>query len=221
MCGIAGYVAFRGANATDLTLIHQMTKRLGHRGPDDIGYWADAKVIIGHSRLAIIDVPGGSQPLHSHRPGKKGCWISYNGEVFNFKELRSELLSNGAKFHTHSDTEVVAQAYLAWGKKFVDKLNGMFAVCIWDADREVLLLVRDRGRRQTAVLSLGAARRRVRFRTQGPAGTSVGSRGRRQRRPARSLGLHQNTRQISLCGYPRSPARQHSRGQHGWPRRQP
>ncbi|MCW2947459.1 MAG: asparagine synthetase [Actinoallomurus sp.] len=139
MCGITGWVDYE----RDLTAEHAtalaMTRTMALRGPDGEGVWIDPHVALGHRRLAVIDVAGGAQPM-SEGPAT----IVYSGEAYNFRELRRELEAAGHRFRTHSDTEVVLQAYLRWGADLVDRLNGMFAFAIWDRRTEELLLIRDR-----------------------------------------------------------------------------
>ena len=119
-----------------------MVDQLGHRGPDDSGVFIDNKVGIGHTRLSILDLSdAGHQPMKS-RDGR--LTICFNGEVYNFRELRSELVKQGYQIHSGSDTEVVLAAYEAWGIDCLKRLNGMFALAIWDSTEQKLLLTRDR-----------------------------------------------------------------------------
>ncbi|MEV0407708.1 asparagine synthase (glutamine-hydrolyzing) [Actinoallomurus sp. NPDC050550] len=139
MCGIAGWVDYErdltGERATALA----MTRTMAFRGPDDEGLWIEPHVALGHRRLAVIDIEGGTQPM-SDGP----VTLVYSGEAYNFRELRRELESHGHHFRTRSDTEVVLQAYLRWGADLVERLNGMYAFALWDRRTEELLLVRDR-----------------------------------------------------------------------------
>ncbi|HEY4000133.1 MAG TPA: asparagine synthase (glutamine-hydrolyzing), partial [Candidatus Xenobia bacterium] len=139
MCGITGWIDFErdltGAGRT----IEAMTETLRRRGPDDSGTWLDTHVALGHRRLAVIDPEHGAQPMRSAQ-----AVLVYNGEIYNFQELREQLEGLGHKFATHCDTEVILRGYLAWGKDVVHKLNGIFAFAIWDAARQELLMVRDR-----------------------------------------------------------------------------
>jgi len=114
------------------------------RGPDAEGVWIDDHVALGHRRLSIIDLEGGTQPMTAGVDGRPAAVITYSGEVYNFPELRSELASRGHRFRTRSDTEVVLRAYLEWGRGLAGRLNGMFAFAVWDVRRQELLLVRDR-----------------------------------------------------------------------------
>ncbi|MBB4965596.1 asparagine synthase (glutamine-hydrolyzing) [Saccharothrix violaceirubra] len=121
-----------------------MTTTLAPRGPDAAGFWLDRHVGLGHRRLAIIDVRRGTQPMIAGPESGPHAVLSYSGEVYNFQELRAELVRRGHVFRTRSDTEVVLEAYLEWGTDFVRRLDGMFAFALWDAREQRLLLVRDR-----------------------------------------------------------------------------
>ena len=141
MCGIAGVVRTDG-RPVDAARLDAMTDVLAHRGPDGRGIYLDGPVGLGHRRLAIIDLsPGGAQPMAS---ADGTTWITYNGEVYNYRELRRELEARGATFRTTSDTEVVLQAYAAWDLDVLARLRGMFAFALWDARQRRLLLARDR-----------------------------------------------------------------------------
>ena len=119
-----------------------MTDAIAHRGPDGEGFFTDGNVALGHRRLAIIDLsPAGHQPMAT-RDGR--YVISYNGEIYNFNELRIELEALGHQFHSRSDTEVLLEGYAHWGIKVLDRLNGMFAFAIWDRVERTLLIARDR-----------------------------------------------------------------------------
>ncbi|WP_298798387.1 asparagine synthase (glutamine-hydrolyzing) [Pseudonocardia sp. 73-21] len=144
MCGIAGWVDFDRDLRTETATVSAMTDTMALRGPDAEGIWIDDHVALGHRRLSIIDLEGGTQPMVAEHDGRPAAVITYSGEVYNFPELRSELTSRGHRFRTRSDTEVVLRAYLEWGRGFAERLNGMFAFAVWDLRREELLLVRDR-----------------------------------------------------------------------------
>ena len=147
MCGIAGLVDFGGDLERDEAAVgaaRAMTETMACRGPDDEGLWTTKHAALGHRRLAIIDVPGGRQPMTLERGGETLLSIVYSGEVYNFTELRAELAGRGHTFRTDSDTEVVLTGWLEWGEGVVERLNGMFAFAIWDTRREELTLVRDR-----------------------------------------------------------------------------
>ena len=134
MCGYAGYL-IRGAEPPGERVLHEMADVLAHRGPDDRGFYAervprtDIHVGLGHRRLAVIDVAGGSQPM-STDGGR--LWIVYNGEVYNFREIRSSLEEEGVRFRTRSDTEVVLELYRRRGPGMLESLRGMFSFAIWD-----------------------------------------------------------------------------------------
>ena len=141
MCGICGVLRFDGA-PVDERVLRRMTDAIAHRGPDGEGWFAEGPVGLGHRRLAIIDLsPAGRQPMTS----ADGRWtITYNGEVYNFREIRAELERCGRTFVSGTDTEVVREAWAEWGQSSVQRLNGMFAFALWDAHERTLHLVRDR-----------------------------------------------------------------------------
>ena len=141
MCGIAGIFNLNGEPVSQV-ILRKMTDAISHRGPDGEGFYTDSFVGLGHRRLAIIDLsPAGHQPMAT----EEGNYIiTYNGEVYNFQELRIELESLGHKFRSKTDTEVVLHAYAHWGGECVRRFNGMFAFAIWDKTRQELFLARDR-----------------------------------------------------------------------------
>ncbi|MFE9686743.1 asparagine synthase (glutamine-hydrolyzing) [Streptomyces sp. NPDC006285] len=143
MCGIAGWVSFHRELKEQQQLIEAMTDTMANRGPDDRGVWIDRHVGLGHRRLAVIDLPGGVQPMHA-QTNDGLVVIVYSGETYNYRELRAELRKCGHQFATDSDTEVVLQGYLEWGEGLVDRLNGMYAFAIWDARVSQLVMIRDR-----------------------------------------------------------------------------
>ncbi|MGD8290984.1 MAG: asparagine synthase (glutamine-hydrolyzing) [Desulfobacterales bacterium] len=141
MCGICGIFNLNGEPVSPVNL-RRMTDAIAHRGPDGEGFYIDSFIGFGHRRLAIIDLsPLGHQPMTT--PDGRFA-ISYNGEVYNFQELRLELEALGHPFRSRSDTEVVLNAYVQWGPDCVDKFNGMFAFAIWDKTHQELFLARDR-----------------------------------------------------------------------------
>lgn len=140
MCGIAGMVGRRD-EAVEATDVHRMCQTIVHRGPDDEGTYAQGRVGLGMRRLSIIDLSGGRQPIHNE---DKTVWVVFNGEIYNFPELRRELEGRGHKFYTHSDTEVIVHLYEEMGSDCVKKLRGMFAIALYDERRQALLLARDR-----------------------------------------------------------------------------
>ena len=141
MCGIAGYATFDPHGIADTTAIRGMLTCISHRGPDDEGDFTDQSVVLGHRRLSIIDVAGGHQPLFGARPSTV---VVCNGEVYNYRELAKDLRARGHQFRTASDIEVLAHAYDEWGLDFLDKLDGMFALALWDGAARRLVLARDR-----------------------------------------------------------------------------
>jgi len=141
MCGIAGLINLNGDPISPV-LIQRMTDSISHRGPDGEGQWVEGNVGIGHRRLAIIELsPSGHQPMLS----PDGRWIlTYNGEIYNFRELRSELEAKGHQFRSTSDSEVVLHAIIEWGPDAIPRFNGMFAFALWDRYERKMLLARDR-----------------------------------------------------------------------------
>jgi len=141
MCGIAGIVDIVGPRPIDSALLHRMTRRIAHRGPDGQGFHIGDGIGFGHRRLAIIDVSGGQQPLFNENGTVS---ITFNGEIYNYQELMVELERKGHRFRTRSDTEVIVHAWEEWGQDAVNRLNGMFAFAIWDENRKTAFLARDR-----------------------------------------------------------------------------
>ncbi len=142
MCGVAGCVALQPALAApSLDGVRAMVGALRHRGPDEFGLYRDARAALGHARLSIIDLATGQQPLCNE---DGSLWIVFNGEIFNYLELREELLALGHRFRTRSDTEVIVHAWEAWGERALGRFNGQFALALWDAPRQTLVLARDR-----------------------------------------------------------------------------
>jgi asparagine synthase (glutamine-hydrolysing) len=139
MCGICG-VFERSGKAIDQILLSEMTSILQHRGPDGEGRLVDREFGMGHRRLSIIDVEGGTQPIGNEDGSLQ---VVFNGEIYNFVELRKELESAGHRFQTRSDTEVIVHAYEQWGKDCVRRFNGMFAFALWDSRRREVFLARD------------------------------------------------------------------------------
>lgn len=141
MCGIAGVIQPESRGSVDLEVLRRMNKSLTHRGPDDEGYYLKGPVGLAMRRLKIIDLEGGHQPL-SNETGD--VWTIFNGEIYNFRELRDELTAKGHRFRTATDTEVIVHLYEEKGEDFVGRLRGMFAIALWDEQAQKLLLVRDR-----------------------------------------------------------------------------
>jgi len=140
MCGISGWVDFERDLTGQASVGRAMADTMACRGPDAHGTWTDRHAVLAHRRLSIIDIEGGRQPMGA----EDLAVMTYSGEVYNYRELRSRLEGAGHVFATDSDTEVVLRAYLEWGESFVDRLNGMYAFAIWDRRTRQLLLVRDR-----------------------------------------------------------------------------
>jgi asparagine synthase (glutamine-hydrolysing) len=141
MCGIAGRLNFDPAQPIDRDRLTAMTAAVAHRGPDADGFYVGEGIGLGHRRLSIIDLTSGDQPVCNE---DRTIWVVFNGEIYNFADIRSELETFGHRFRTHSDTEVIVHAYEQWGERAVDRFRGMFAFAIWDEPRRRLLLVRDR-----------------------------------------------------------------------------
>lgn len=141
MCGIAGFAALDPQQPLDAAVVAPMLHCIRHRGPDDQGVHTEPGVVLGHRRLSVIDLATGHQPLFGRR---NSTAIIVNGEIYNYRELRAELIASGSRFRTESDSEVVAHAYDAWGLDFLDRLDGMFALALWDGANRRLVLARDR-----------------------------------------------------------------------------
>ena len=135
MCGICGF------NWEDKNLIRKMTQSLIHRGPDDSGFYIDKNISLGNRRLSIIDLKTGKQPIHNE---DNNIWITFNGEIFNFRELRVKLEEKGHRFYTETDTEVIVHCYEEYGEQFLEHLNGEFAFALWDSKKKQIILARDR-----------------------------------------------------------------------------
>ncbi len=140
MCGIAGSIDLHG-RSVDRLPVQRMCSALVHRGPDAQGFYVDGPVALGQRRLSIIDLTGGKQPM-SNEDGT--VWVTFNGEIYNFRKLREQLITRGHIFVSDSDTEVIVHAYEEYGTACVEKLRGMFAFAIWDEQERLLLLTRDR-----------------------------------------------------------------------------
>ncbi|NUT41645.1 MAG: asparagine synthase (glutamine-hydrolyzing) [Thermoactinospora sp.] len=140
MCGIAGWVDFDRDLTTERATALAMTGTMSCRGPDDQGLHLSRHAALGNRRLAVIDVEGGHMPMTSDGLAV----LTYSGEVYNFRELRDELIAKGHRFRTRGDTEVVLHGYLEWGEGVADRLNGMYAFALWDERTQELLLIRDR-----------------------------------------------------------------------------
>ena len=141
MCGVVGTYLNAAESVPDIMMLRRMVSAIRHRGPDGTGFHTEPGIGMGHARLSIIDVEGGAQPIHNE---DQTVWISYNGEVFNYPELRQQLERSGHRFYTSTDTEVLVHLYEERGDDFVHELNGQFAFALWDRRSRRLLLVRDR-----------------------------------------------------------------------------
>ncbi len=136
MCGIVGF-----SGKPNDGLLRSMNKLIFHRGPDDEGYYSDQDINLAMRRLSIIDLQTGDQPIPNE---DKSIWVVFNGELYNYKEIRLQLEESGHLFKTHSDTEIIVHSYEQWGDGFVNRLNGMFAIALWIKSEKQLILYRDR-----------------------------------------------------------------------------
>ena len=141
MCGIAGIVDFKSYRSPDRELLARMIGFIQHRGPDATGIYIDGPAGLAHARLSIIDLSGGDQPIHNE---DKTVWIVFNGEIFNYPDLRGDLEARGHRFYTKTDTEILVHMYEEYGPEMFKDLNGQFAFAIWDKKKESLFLARDR-----------------------------------------------------------------------------
>lgn len=141
MCGIAGIVNVAGPSAIPEDVLRRMTGSLSHRGPDGDGFHVEPGIGFGHRRLSIIDLEGGRQPLFNE---DGTVVVTFNGEIFNFQEVETELLARGHVFRTRCDTEVIVHAWEEWGEDCLARFNGMFAFVIWDRNRQTIFMARDR-----------------------------------------------------------------------------
>ena len=140
MCGICGQVKIASDEPVNQETIRRMSRTMFHRGPDDEGYFFDRSLGFGFRRLSIIDLSGGHQPMAD---AEESVWVAFNGEIYNYRELRAELEGRGHKFRTSSDTEVIIHGYKQWGNNVFNHLNGMFGVGIWDVKKKKLVVARD------------------------------------------------------------------------------
>jgi len=140
MCGVAGIIS-KYTHDDSVAVLRKMLSAIRHRGPDERGIYCDSKAVIGNVRLSIIDIASGQQPLSNE---KGNLWIVFNGEIFNYIELRQELISLGHHFKTQCDTEVLLHIYEQYGVSGLSKLNGQFVFAIWDTIKEELFIARDR-----------------------------------------------------------------------------
>jgi len=140
MCGICGQFNFARNEPVESETVRQMTSSIAHRGPDDEGYFLSGRLGLGFRRLSIIDLAGGHQPMSD---AEETVWVIFNGEIYNYRELRAELQSKGHEFRTNSDTEVIIHGYKKWGAEVLNHLNGMFGLAIWDVKKQRLVVARD------------------------------------------------------------------------------
>src|SRR2546423_13296519 len=140
MCGICGQYNFGDRAPVARRDVEAMTRTIVHRGPDDEGYLVSGPLGLGFRRLSIIDLAGGRQPMSDT---EETVWVIFNGEIYNFRELRQELESRGHRFMTSSDTEAIVHGYKEWGTGVFERLNGMFGLAIWDVANQRLVLARD------------------------------------------------------------------------------
>jgi asparagine synthase (glutamine-hydrolysing) len=140
MCGIAGQFNFQRREPVERETIVRMARSIAHRGPDDEGYFTSGPIGLGFRRLSIIDLAGGHQPMSD---AQETVWVIFNGEIYNYRELRGELKSKGHQFRTSSDTEVIIHGYKEWGTDVFNHLNGMFGLAIWDVQKKRLIVARD------------------------------------------------------------------------------
>jgi len=141
MCGIAGIVDLKDLRPIDQQLLKRMNQSLEHRGPDGDGFHFEPGVGFGHRRLSIIDLEGGKQPMYNE---DGTVVLTYNGEIYNFKEIEVELRARGHVFRTRCDSEVIVHAWEEWGERCLDRFNGMFVFALWDRSQETQFLARDR-----------------------------------------------------------------------------
>src|SRR5215471_5388117 len=140
MCGICGQFNFVRNEPVDPVTIRRMTGTIVHRGPDDEGHFISGPLGLGFRRLSINDLAGGHQPMSD---AEDTVWVVFNGEIYNYRELRIELQNKGYQFRTSSDTEVIIHGYKEWGTEVFNHLNGMFGLAIWDVLSQRLVVARD------------------------------------------------------------------------------
>src|SRR5207248_1518921 len=140
MCGICGQFSFQRREPVERETIVRMARSIAHRGPDDEGFFISGPVGLGFRRLSIIDLAGGHQPMSD---AQETVWVIFNGEIYNYRELRNQLQSKGHQFRTSSDTEVIIHGYKQWGSDVFNHLNGMFGLAIWDVKKKRAIVARD------------------------------------------------------------------------------
>jgi asparagine synthase (glutamine-hydrolysing) len=140
MCGICGQYNYRKSEPIVRSTLERMTASMTHRGPDDEGYYVAGDLGLGFRRLSIIDLSSGHQPMTDQ---DSSVWLVFNGEIYNFRELKQELAGYGHTFRTTSDTEVIILGYKQWGPDILNRLNGMFGLALWDVREKKLMIARD------------------------------------------------------------------------------
>ena len=170
MCGFVGFTAVDFDRETNKAVVKDMADRIAHRGPDDEGFFVDDDIAMGFRRLSIIDLEGSRQPMQN---ADGTVTVTFNGEIYNFQELRAELEALGYAFVTNGDTETIVHGYEAWGTDVFEKLRGMFAIAIWDAPKKRLVCARDLFGITTATASSTAARSRRFWRIRRSAKSST------------------------------------------------
>src|SRR4030066_1333520 len=141
MCGIAGVFNYKSDLPVSLEVLKNMNREMLHRGPDDEGFYIKDNLGLAFRRLSIIDLYTGNQPIHNE---DKMIWVIFNGEIYNYIELKETLREKGHFFYTTADTEVIVHLYEEYGEDFIHHLNGMYAIAVWDEKRDILILARDR-----------------------------------------------------------------------------
>jgi asparagine synthase (glutamine-hydrolysing) len=143
MCGFTGWLSFLGSREDSRKILKEMNRSIKHRGPDEEGYFEDDNIHLGQRRLIVLDPEGGKQPMTNYLDDKRYT-IVYNGEIYNYYELRDEINNAGLELDSNCDTEMVLKGYMIWGTDVLKHLNGIFAFAIWDNDLKRLFLARDR-----------------------------------------------------------------------------
>ena len=140
MCGYVGFINNKNLLKDKKHIIYKMMNRIKHRGPDGEGTYIDDNIAIGFKRLSIIGLNDGCQPIYNE---DRNLVLVFNGEIYNYRELKQKLIEKGHKFYTHSDSEVLIHLYESYKEKMLNYLRGMFSFCIWDKKQEILFLARD------------------------------------------------------------------------------
>ena len=183
MCGIAGLFGL-GSDAPRYDLLFRMIQIQRHRGPDGQGIFLDGRIGLAHARLSIIDPEGGHQPMQFP---EAGLAITFNGEIFNYLELREELTAKGHRFVSRSDTEVILHLFQEYGPACVEKMNGQWAFAIWDSRRQSLFLSRDRAGIRPLFYTIQGRILRLRIRSKIPYLSTVRFKKNRSQSPRRNI----------------------------------